>query len=184
MGCLATTALGSLICLGVPFKFSNATKSQRSSDRPRSDEASSFQDAFARHRKDASSPGMMFHVTSLDHSRLKSRSRLLGESWPQVSSFPEMERWFQAFPVLLCSTVLPHSPMRYLVRQSPPCHGTHVKYDDVRAPISRDHVQANACPLSRIPASSIYPLPLHNNITPAAFQSSYFYFSCVPIASV
>ena len=31
MGCLATTAFDSLSCLGVPFKFSNSTTSQRSS---------------------------------------------------------------------------------------------------------------------------------------------------------
>ena len=40
----------------------------------------------------------MSHITSLDHSRLESGSRLWGGSWHQVNSFSNLQRWFQPSP--------------------------------------------------------------------------------------
>ena len=72
---------------------------------PSTVEASSFHDAFAHNRKGASCPGMMLRITSLDHSRLKSKSWLLNQSQPQANSLSELKRWFQPSfpgPSLLC----------------------------------------------------------------------------------
>ena len=69
-------------------------------------EASSFHDAFARHRKDASCPRMMLHITSLDRFEVPLRTQALV---PTIAS-----RSFFALPSM------PSSPMRFLVGQFAP----------------------------------------------------------------
>ena len=102
MSCLASTALGSSNCHGVPFK--SQTQQCTSILPATTSEASSFHDAFARHRKNASCVGLTSHTTFLDHSRLMSGPWILGKSWPQANSLSELKRCLQ--PLLPCPSLL------------------------------------------------------------------------------